>query len=172
MSVCNARHASRSGRLSGAWSTVTVATTSAGTDRRPRRVGDKSVNISSGREQPVTVRGQERVHRPLPKQMVTQRRRVEQLTTRTRRTPHPTSIHTLMAGVDGHRRTRGSRWRRCIDGWVHADRPRRWSGPHRGPSPPYPYRAPVAAVAHCPVWVGSTASSAVAVAALCVPAGH
>ena len=48
MSVCNARQASRSERLSRAWSTITAATTSAGTDGRPRPDGNKSENISSG----------------------------------------------------------------------------------------------------------------------------
>ena len=48
MSVCNARQASRSERRSRAWSTITVATTSAGTDGRPRPDGNRSANISSG----------------------------------------------------------------------------------------------------------------------------
>jgi len=37
MSVCNARHASRCDLPSSAWSTMTVAITSAGTDPSPRR---------------------------------------------------------------------------------------------------------------------------------------
>jgi hypothetical protein len=48
MSVCNARQASRSERPSKACSTITVATTSAGTDGRPRPDGNRSANISSG----------------------------------------------------------------------------------------------------------------------------
>ena len=48
MSVRNASIASRSDRPSNAWSTITVAITSAGTDGRPRPELNRSANSSSG----------------------------------------------------------------------------------------------------------------------------
>jgi hypothetical protein len=68
MFVANRRIASRSDNLSSACKTIVVAITSAGTDGRPRRVGN-NLREQLVREQAGPVLGQEPVHRPLRQEM-------------------------------------------------------------------------------------------------------
>jgi len=66
---------------------MTVAITSAGTEGRPRSVGNRSSNISSGKDG-AAVLGQEGVHRALPEQVVAQGGGVQQRPVRAGGTLH------------------------------------------------------------------------------------